>query len=285
MSDNKPIIVGLIIVAVLLVGALAYLFSAQEQPKPVATQPVEVPRQAPASQPAPETPAPETVVPAPASESEPASVPVAPAQSERPALVLPRLDDSDQLIRDGVVSLTRNEGINAWLGANELIRKCVVFIDNIAHGNVARREVPFLAPDAPFSARQISEKEFVLDDASYQRYDLVTNILVSIDSHRAAEFYELLKPLFQEAYTELGYPDGNFDEVIFKAIGRLLETPVIDRPIRLVRPVVMFRYEDPKLETLSAAQKQLIRMGPQNTRAIQAKLGEMARELRVALKK
>jgi hypothetical protein len=73
--------------------------------------------------------------------------------------------------------------------------------------------------------------------------------------------------------------------VIFTAIGRLLETPVIDRPIRLVRPVVMYRFEDPKLETLSAAQKQLIRMGPDNTRAIQTKLGEMARELRAALRK
>jgi uncharacterized membrane protein len=145
MSDNRPLLIGLIVIAVLLVGALAYLFSTREQPQPVATQPIDVPSQAPASQPAPEP-----AVPASSSETEPASVPVAPEQSERPALVLPRLDDSDQLIRDGVVSLTRNEGINAWLGANELIRKCVVFIDNIAHGNVARREVPFLAPDTPF---------------------------------------------------------------------------------------------------------------------------------------
>ena len=51
--------------------------------------------------------------------------------------------------------------------------------------------------------------------------------------------------------------------------------------MRLVRPVVMFEYADPQLESLSAVQKQLLRMGPDNSRAIQAKLGEMARELRV----
>jgi len=123
-----------------------------------------------------------------------------------------------------------------------------------------------------------------MDDASYDRYNTVTKIFVSIDSKRAAEFYALLRPLFQKAYDELGYPDKDFDQVIFKAIGRLLETPVIDHPIRLVRPVVMYRFADPKLEALSAAQKQLIRMGPKNTKAIQAKLSDLAIELRSVLK-
>ena len=42
----------------------------------------------------------------------------------------------------------------------------------------------------------------------------------------------------------------------------------------------MYRFEDPQLESLSPIQKQLVRMGPQNSRVIQAKVGEMARELR-----
>jgi hypothetical protein len=89
--------------------------------------------------------------------------------------------------------------------------------------------------------------------------------------------------MLQEAYDELGYPNEKFNEVVFKAIGRLLETPVINKPIRLVRPVVMYQFEDQKLESLSAAQKQLIRMGPKNTRALQVKLSEMALELRSLL--
>ncbi|HJP51042.1 MAG TPA: DUF3014 domain-containing protein, partial [Pseudomonadales bacterium] len=74
-----------------------------------------------------------------------------------------------------------------------------------------------------------------------------------------------------------------FDDAIFKAIGRLLETPVITQPIRLVQPVVMFEFEDQRLESLSAAQKQMIRMGPKNTGVIQAKLSEVALELRSVL--
>ena len=45
----------------------------------------------------------------------------------------------------------------------------------------------------------------------------------------------------------------------------------------------MYRFEDASLESLSPIQKQLVRMGPKNTRAIQAKVGEMARELRQAI--
>ena len=89
--------------------------------------------------------------------------------------------------------------------------------------------------------------------------------------------------MLQEAYDELGYPNKKFDDVVFQAIGRLLETPVINEPIRLVRPVVMYEFENKKLESLSAAQKQLIRMGPGNTRRLQVKLSEIALELRSLL--
>ena len=37
-----------------------------------------------------------------------------------------------------------------------------------------------------------------------------------------------------------------------------------------------YGYADPKLEAMPAAQKQLLRMGPENARAVQAKLREIA---------
>jgi hypothetical protein len=45
----------------------------------------------------------------------------------------------------------------------------------------------------------------------------------------------------------------------------------------------MYEFEDKKLESLGAAQKQLIRMGPRNSRALQVKLSEIALELRSVL--
>ncbi len=277
MSENRPIIIALAIVGLLIVGFIVYSVSSKESVPEVVTQPVAIPE--------PEPPVPEPVIEAePEPELEPEQVVEAPVEEEvEPAFVLPRLNDSDQLIRDGVVSLTRHEGVNTWLSPNELIRKFVAFVEGVAIGQVAKDPVRDLAPQGPFLASQISEQVYLLDSASYERYDFFSEVVVSLDARRSAEFYLLVHPMLQEAYGELGSPDKKFNDVVFKAIGRLLETPVINKPIRLLRPVVMYQFEDKKLESLSAAQKQLIRMGPKNTRALQVKLSEIALELRSLL--
>lgn len=273
MSENKPVLIALVITGLLIVGiGIYYLTSTPEEPEsvtesvPVVKQPVK----APEPEPEPE-PEPQPVI----AEPEP--------QPDTPAFVLPRLDNSDQLIRDGAVSLTRHEGINSWLGSDELVRKTVVFVDNIAAGTVAREPGAALAPRSPMIVKEISEGVYVMDERSYDRYNQVTNVFLSLDTERAVEFYLLLKPLFAEAYGELGYPDGGFDEVILRAIGRLLETPDLTEPAKLVRPVVMYEYQDKRLENLSPAQKQLLRMGPKHSLAIKNKLRDIARELRGAV--
>lgn len=279
MSDNKPIFITLGIVVLAIAGLVIFFMMSAEEPQPVVQEEIAIPAPPPEPEPEPE---PEPV-PEPETEHEQGPVVEVEPEPEPPRFVLPLLDDSDQLIRDGVVSLTRHEGINAWLAPNELIRKFVAFVDNVAHGQVAKEPVRFLAPEGPFLVTPIDDETYTLDPDSYRRYDLFTEIALSIDARRAAEFYHLLNPLFQKAYGELGYGDRSFDDVMFSAIGRLLETPVVEGPIRLTRPVVMFKYEDPKLENLSPAQKQLVRMGPRNTRMLQAKIGEIAIELRTIL--
>ncbi|MCB1644525.1 MAG: DUF3014 domain-containing protein [Pseudomonadales bacterium] len=284
MSENKPVLIALIVVGVLILGYVGYLLTSSEPAAPTASQEISIPAPAPVVEAEPE-PEPEVVETAPpvVLPETPAETPPVIEEPKEPAFVLPLLDDSDQLIRDGVVSLTRNDGINSWLSPNELIRKFVVTVDNVANGSIPRQAVSVLDSRQPFTATQISEDVFLMDPASYHRYDMFADIFSSIDPRRAAEFYDLLKPLFKEAYGELGYPDKQFEDVIFDAVGRLLETPVIEGDIRLVRPVVMFEYQDPDLESLSAAQKQLIRMGPENTRKIQRKLSDLSRELRKVL--
>ncbi|MCZ6502289.1 MAG: DUF3014 domain-containing protein [Gammaproteobacteria bacterium] len=275
MSENRPIIIALVVVGLAIVGFIIYSVTSTEPEPQVVSQPIAIPE-----------PEPVVVEAEPETEIELETVVVEPVEileEAGPAFVLPLLDDSDQLIRDGVVSLTRHEGVNVWLSPNELIRKFVAFVDGVANGQVVKEPVRILTPEGPFLVRQISDEVYLLDNVSYKRYDFFTAVVVSLDARRAAEFFLLVKPMLQEAYDELGYPNKKFDDVVFRAIGRLLETPVINEPIRLVRPVVMYRFEDKKLESLSAAQKQLIRMGPRNTRTLQVKLSEIALELRSLL--
>lgn len=277
LSENKPIVMTLVVVVV-AIAVMVGFFLATSEPEPVITEEISIPAVKP-TPPVIAPPEPEVKV-----EPEPEPVfEVLPVEPVEPAFVLPLLDESDQLIRDGVVSLTRHEGVNGWLAPSELIRKFVAFVDNVAHGQVAKEPVRVLAPEGPFLVTTIDETTFAIDPASYDRYNLFTEIVLSVDARRAAEFYHLLRPLVHSAFNELGYGDRSFDDVLFQATGRLLETPVIEGPIRLKRPVVMFKFEDDKLESLSPAQKQMIRMGPRNTRMLQAKIGEVALELRAIL--
>lgn len=269
-GSNRPLIITFVIVVIAIVGIIAYFMSSSE-PEQEVSETISIPAPPPPKPVTPEPPKPEPL-------------PVPEPPPPEPEFVLPLLEESDPLIRDGLVTLTRHEGINEWVASPQLVRKYVAFVDNIAHGQIAKEAVRALAPEGPFLVKQIDEKTFELDPASYDRYDEFTEIAVSIDAKRAAEFYQLLRPLIENAYKELGYgEDQSFEDVTFQAIGRLLETPVIEEPIRLNRPVVMYKFEDERLENLSAAQKQLIRMGPRNTRLLQDKISEVAAELRMLL--
>lgn len=276
--DNKPIVIMLVIVLAAIVGVIAYFVTTSKSESQVVEK-IEIPKVV----------EPVIVEPSPDPEPEPEPELVVkpdielPVEEEKPDFVLPLLDDSDQLIREGAVSLSRHEGVNAWVAPNQLIRKFVAFTDNIARGQLAKDPIRSLAPEGPFLVRKIDEKTFALDHASYSRYTPFIEVAGSVDARRAAEFYHLLRPLVQIAYAELGYANQNFDDVMFQAIGRLLETPIITGEIRLVQPVVMYKFEDPKLESLSAAQKQLVRMGPRNTLMLQTKISDIALELRAIL--
>ena len=48
---------------------------------------------------------------------------------------------------------------------------------------------------------------------------------------------------------------------LIAVIDQLLETPMPEGPVQLVRPHVLYEFADPELEALSAGQKLLIRMG------------------------
>ena len=82
----------------------------------------------------------------------------------------------------------------------------------------------------------------------------------------------------QQAYQELGYPEGDFNSALKKAILSLLDTPELEDRIYIEKRV-LYVMEDPALENLAPAQKQLLRMGPDNRKAVQAKLRELAQAL------
>ncbi len=117
------------------------------------------------------------------------------------------------------------------------------------------------------------------------RYAAYVKAAESIDTTRLAQFYVRLYPLFQQAYVDLGYPNGYFNDRVIDVIDHLLAAPELDAPASLVQPKVLFEFADPALESLSAGQKILVRIGTSNERRLKAKLRDIRKALSVTTAK
>jgi hypothetical protein len=188
------------------------------------------------------------------------------------------LDESDDLVRKLAGELSSHPKLTMWLMSDELIRNFVAAVDNVANGQSPGPQIDFFKPAGDFEVRD-EAGELFLDPESYKRYDLVAEVFASMDSQGTVTLYRQLKPAIQEAYKDLGYPDANFDDTLKRALGVLLRVPVVKQDIQLEKKVITYTMVDPELESLSAAQKHLLRMGPDNVRVIQGKLRELAESL------
>ncbi len=198
-----------------------------------------------------------------------------PAVEEAPAWPGVSLDDSDEIIRQQALSLSSHQLFAVWLKSKSLVRKFVAAVDNIANGQSPKPQVDFFTLEEPFRVTRRGGR-FYADPRGYSRYNMVADISASLDARTCAVLYKQLRPLIQEAYRELGYPDEDFDLALHAAIVELLRVPVVKGEMLLERKVFSFAIADPRLENMSEAQKHLLRMGPENVRKIQEKIRELA---------
>lgn len=198
-------------------------------------------------------------------------------EEEKEALKLPpvELDKSDELLRRLAQELSSHPRLSAWLKGKDLIRKFVAAVDNIANGQSPRIQVDFFTPLGKFDVVK-KDGRFFIDPRSYERYNLVSDVFISLDTKSCLRLFRGLKPLFQDAYKELGYPTEDFNDTLIRAIEELLRVPVVDAPVEVEKKVVSYGFVDEELEGLSPAQKHFLRMGPENVQVIQTKLREAA---------
>jgi hypothetical protein len=190
-------------------------------------------------------------------------------------IAIPPLDASDRVVRTLVQSLSESPAVMAWLPTNGLIRNFSVVVSNIADGATPAKQLRALRPSSAFRIAERDGNTYV-DPRSYDRYVVIADAIGSIDPAGAARLYATLKPRIEEAHRDLGSLNQSFDRTLERAILALLETPIVDGPIRLKPKGIGYAYADERLESLSAAQKQLLRMGPRNIRIIKARLREIA---------
>jgi hypothetical protein len=194
--------------------------------------------------------------------------------AEVPAIDLPPLDESDDVVRGLVKELSSNPSIAAWLATDNLIRNFTVVVSNIAAGESAVKLVPTLKPRGNFQVEERGEDLFI-NSRSYSRYLPLATAATSINPEGAAKLYSTLKPRIEEAYAELGHAN-TFDQTLERAIVVLLGTPVPDGRVSVEPNGASYRFADPALEKLTPSQKLLIRFGPDNQRAVQTSLRNIA---------
>ena len=195
---------------------------------------------------------------------------------------LPELGETDPLVRQLVGALSSHPKVAAWLTTDQLIRNFTVVVVNISNGRSPARHLSGLRPTGEFVARE--DGEIVnLDPGSYRRYNDYADAIGALDAQGTARLYATLKPRIQDAYRELGHPEGDFDQVMQRAILELLNTPTVEGDVALTAKSVSWEFADPKLQSLSSAQRQFLRMGPRNMRIVKDKLREIAPHLGIAL--
>ena len=256
MNENFKYIAAGAATVVLLAGALIYLSFRDKHappPKQVITAPA----------------------PPPVAEEPPIKHPIAESAQPQP---LPHLDQSDQPVFGALAELVGKVPAEQYIIPQDLVRHVVVTIDNLTAPKAAERLRPFRPVPGQFVAGG-SEDALVLGPDNYQRYKPMVTLLQNTDTKQLVAIYTRYYPLFQQAYENLGHPPRYFNDRVVEVIDHLLTAPELQDPVALRQPNVQFEYGDPALESRSAGQKMMMRMGSANAAAVKAKL----REIRAAL--
>jgi hypothetical protein len=174
-------------------------------------------------------------------------------------------------MQEALAGLYGADAASQFFYANDLARRIVATVDNLPRKQVAMRLIPMKPPGGGFVTKS-QDGAVYLSPENYARYAPYVRLLESADPKKLVAVYVRLYPLFQQAYQELGYPQGYFNDRLVEVIDHLLATPDVEGPIRLVQPKVLYQFEDPKLEALSAGQKSLIRMGSENAAKVKSAL-------------
>ena len=256
-AAQAALVVVLLLVIAGGVVLLTGIWPPEEEPAPPVTAP------APAPQPAP--------VVAEIEEPTPETPPAPPEPVDEP---LPRLEESDDAVRDAVGDIPLGTAGQQYLIPGNIIERSASLIYLMAQGDVPYKLLPVSRPKAAFPISDDGTQVFT-DPAGFERYDALTQWLQSLDLESLLSSLEWFIPLFREAWSYYGEDPAAFDMAVVMTLDLVIATPEIDlSEARLVRKEAVWIFEDPTIEGLAPIQKQVLRLGPENAEVVKAKAAE-----------
>lgn len=256
---NKSVWIGAIIATIVVLGGVLYMRYGQPQHEAVqesGSAAIESSQSLPESQP---------VAPAADAISTPDSTNVA-------------VSDDDKIVQSDLETLF-GAALHDWLFPERIIKRIVATVDSLDGDPVPLRVRPLRYVEGLLLVDTAPDGSLTLSPDNAKRYAPYVEAFSHADAKAVADFYFRYQSAFQKAHEDLGYQGQSFNAQLLKTIDHILATPEVAPPIKLVRPHVLYEFDDSHLERLSSGQKIMVRMGKQNAAAVKAKL----REIRAAL--
>lgn len=249
-----------LLAAVIVIGALAVAMFLWRREQPGDGGAPAVSSRAPAAMPGPAAAA--STIQHPIAQAAPAPASTAP---------LPALDASDADVAAAFLALADGSPLDRLLQRDQVIRRIVATVDALPRQSVASEILPVRAPKGAFLVRG-TDGGITIDPRNAERYAPYLQVLQKVDPKALVAWYVRHYPLFQQAYRDLGYPKGYFNDRLVAAIDDMLAAPTPAAPVQLIQPKVFYRYADAGLEARSAGQKLLMRLGPADEALVKSKL-------------
>ena len=219
---------------------------------------------------------PPDVAPAiPATAAAPIQQPIAQAgttPASASTAALPGLDQSDAAVTAALQRLAGDAKLSALLVRPQLIARIVASIDAMPGRSLGGYMLPAKTPKGAFVTRDVAGQT-VIGEENAARYAPYMAIIEQVDPQALVDWYVQSYPLFQQAYRQLGYPKGYFNDRLIVVIDNLLAAPEpTEAPALRRSDKGYYVYADPGLEALSSGQRLLLRTGPANEARIKARL-------------
>ncbi|MFC5439987.1 MULTISPECIES: DUF3014 domain-containing protein [Rhodanobacter] len=247
----------LAVVVVLVVAVVAlYVSHKMKQQPPAAgeTAPSATTQVAPATATSPRHPITQAAVPATASTAS-----------------LPPLGESDDDVIAALMALTGGDQGRDLLVSTRVVARIVATIDALPRRAMGTLMLPAHPPKGAFATVE-TDGHITVAAQNSDRYTPYIEVMQHVDPAQLVAWYARAYPMFQQAYQELGYPHGYFNDRLIVVIDDLLAAPELAQPALLLRSKSHYVFADPALESLSAGQRLLLRTGPANEALIKAKL-------------
>ena len=191
---------------------------------------------------------------------------------------LPELNQSDGRMREILAGLIPGVRLEEFFSLEHFIQRFVLMVDSLPRRELPADRLPTRRVPGKFLVTG-GEGNLSIDPSNYRRYLPFIRLAEALDRKQVVAVYVHFYPLLQEAYVNLGYPHGYFNDRLIEVIDHLLTAPVVSEPIGLVQPKALYQFADPDLEDLSAGRKILVRTGPANAARIQEILRQFRQEL------